>query len=415
MIINKFGGASIKDIKALEQMVLICKSQIHSGVIVVSAMGKTTNLLEKIVVNYFKSASIDSLLNEFISFHFDFLEKLFTKQHAIFKEFEKLIDELKMKLVKTPGLNFDFEYDQIVPFGEIVASKIVHAYQNSLGLNVEWIDIRTCLKTDTTYREANIDWTLSDQLIKKGFAGFESRLFITQGFIGTDINGLMTTLGREGSDFTASIIAKVLGAQKVVVWKDVPGIMCADPSWIPDAEKIDKLCYSDAIELSYYGAKVIHPKTIKPLQNKGIPLQVRSFYNLSDSGTLIGEYNNLVIPPVYIKKEDQVLISIRPRDLSFIGENNLSHIFGVLASHQIKVNLMQNSAISFSITVDTNMDRVPNAIEELKLTYDVKYNEKLELITIRHNKPNAEDMVIKDKEILLEQRSRSAVRFVVRI
>lgn len=414
MIINKFGGASIKDIKALEQMVSICKTQIHQGVIVVSAMGKMTNLLEKLTINYVNRNPFDTFLSDFVSFHQSFLNKLFEPNHVVFNHFKELIQALETKLSKEPGLDFDFEYDQIVPFGELVSSRIVHAYQNLKGVSSEWIDIRNVLKTDSTFREGNVDWELTGGLISKQFNAFNTRLYLTQGFIGSDRNGLMTTLGREGSDFTAAILANCLQAEKVVVWKDVPGIMCADPDWIPNADKIEKLSYTDAIELSYYGAKVIHPKTIKPLQNKSIPLQVRSFYDLENQGTLIAAYSNLILAPVYIKKEKQVLVSIRPNDLSFIMEENLSHIFGILAKHQIRVNLMQNSAISFSITVDTNRDRVPNAIEELKKYYEVKYNEPLELITIRHHKPDAELLVTKNREVLLEQRSRSVARFVLR-
>jgi len=408
MIINKFGGASIKDLQALEQMVSICKTQIHQGVIVVSAMGKMTNLLEMLTINYVNGQPFETFLNEFVSFHQTFLNKLFEPNHLVFSHFQELIHTLETKLSKKPGLNFDFEYDQIVPFGELVSSRIVHAYQNLKGVQSQWVDIRNVLKTDATYREGNVDWVLTTGLVSKQFNNFSGQLYLTQGFIGSDRNGLMTTLGREGSDFTAAILANCL------VWKDVPGIMCADPDWIPNADKIEKLSYTDAIELSYYGAKVIHPKTIKPLQNKSIPLQVRSFYDLENQGTLIAAFDNLVLAPVYIKKEKQVLVSIRPNDLSFIMEENLSHIFGILAKHQIRVNLMQNSAISFSITVDTNMDRVPNAIEELKKHYEVKYNEPLELITIRHHKPDAERLVTVNREVLLEQRSRSVARFVLR-
>lgn len=414
MQINKFGGASIKNIPALEQMATICRQNISNGVIVVSAMGKMTNLLEQLTLAYFNRKPYQEFLDAFVEFHQDFLNQLFDSEHAIFQEIASLIAELKAKLNRKPGLNFDFEYDQVVPFGELVSSKLVKAYLQKVGLDVTWIDCRNGIKTDATYREGNVNWDLTKSLVNDVFKDAAQRIYLTQGFIGSDVNGLMTTLGREGSDYTAAILASCLDAKKVIVWKDVPGILCADPAWMPDTPKIEKLGYSDAIELSYYGAKVIHPKTIKPLQNKGIELQVRSFYEIHDVGTKIGDFINLIIPPVYIKKENQVLISIRPKDLSFIEEGNLSHIFGLLAQHQIKVNLMQNSAISFSITVDTNMDRVPRAIKALKETYDVKYNEPLELITIRHNQPHAEDKVIQDREVLLEQRSRSVARFVVR-
>ncbi|MFA6404308.1 MAG: aspartate kinase [Salinivirgaceae bacterium] len=296
----------------------------------------------------------------------------------------------------------------------MLSTHIIAAYLNQKGIAVIWVDIRNSLKTDSTFREGRVDWEISQKRILSDFSNADIKLYLTQGFIGTDMNNLTTTLGREGSDFTAAVIANAINAEKVVVWKDVLGIMCADPDWIPEAAKIEKLSYSEAVELAFYGARVIHPKTIKPLQNKNIPLQVRSFLDTSDQGTLIDSDNNIDTPPVYIKKEQQVLISIKPKDYSFIIEENLSHIFGILAHQKIKVNMMQNSALSFSITVDSNMDRVPRVIEELKLHYNVKYNDGLELITIRHNKPGAEQRVLDGKTVLVEQRSRTVARFIVR-
>ncbi len=414
MIVNKFGGASIKSSEAIQRMNSICSEFMQHGVIVVSAMGKTTNLLEQLVINYCKETPYDKYRKEFELYHLQIIEKLFLRDNPIFQLFSVLLQELDEKLLKRPGFNFDFEYDQIVSFGELLSTKIVAAYLNQQGKKVTWVDIRNCLKTDSTFREGRVDWELSRKLMVEYFPDADSNLYLTQGFIGSDLNNLTTTLGREGSDFTAAVIANALNAEKVVVWKDVPGILCADPDWIPDTPKIDKLSYSEAVELAFYGARVIHPKTIKPLQNKNIPLQVRSFLNTANQGTLIDSIKNQDTPPVYIKKEQQVLISIKPKDYSFIIEENLSHIFGILAHQQIKVNLMQNSALSFSIAVDSNMERVPKVIQELKLYYNVKYNDGLDLITIRHNQAGAEHKVLEGKTILVEQRSRTVAKFIVR-
>ncbi|MCK9208506.1 MAG: aspartate kinase [Salinivirgaceae bacterium] len=414
MIVNKFGGASIKNTEAIQRMANICKEHMSQGVIVVSAMGKTTNLLEKLTHHYYKGSDFQEFRQQFESYHRQIIESLFPLENQIFGEFSNVLKELDHKTSKKPSLNYDYEYDQIVSFGEMLSTRIVAAYLNLQQIKVEWVDIRNCLKTDSTFREGRINWELTGKLIAKQFADSDKKLFLTQGFIGSDQNNQTTTLGREGSDYTAAIIANSLNAQKVVVWKDVVGILCADPDWMSGAEKITRLSYADAIELTYYGAKVIHPKTVKPLQNKEIPLQVRSFLTLSDEGTLIGPFESSDFPPVYIKKEAQVLVSIRPLDFSFIMEENLSHIFAVLAKHQIQVNLMQTSALNFSISVDTNMDRVPKAIEELKLHYKVKYNDQLELITIRHYKPGAENKILEGKTILVEQRSRTMSRFILR-
>jgi aspartate kinase len=414
MIINKFGGASIKDVESINRMVQLCKTNIQSGILVVSAMGKTTNLLEKITLNYFRGESYSNELSQFSAYHLNIMEQLFQVSQTVYFKFNQLFDELNAKLAQKPDANYDFEYDQIVPFGELASTLIFSEYLNQEGVPVSLIDIRRCLKTNKTYRNAKIDWQKSADLVLNEFTDTANLLYLTQGFVGADATNFTTTLGREGSDFTAAAIANLLNADKVVVWKDVPGILCADPDWLPNTPKIEQLSYLDAIELAFYGAKVIHPKTIKPLQNKKIPLQVRSFLNLNDSGTFISSYDNLQIPPVYIKKENQVLISIKPTDYSFIIEENLSHIFGILAKNQIAVNLMQNSAISFSISVDNDMFRVKKVIKELKEYYDVKYNDNLELLTIRHNKPGAEDLVLKNKTILVEQRSRTVARFLVR-
>jgi aspartate kinase len=414
MIVNKFGGASVKDETSICRMAEICKKYIPNGVIIVSAMGKTTNLLEELVQKYVNGEDYTAEWSKFKSFHTSIIEKLFPANHLVFEQFSNLCIEFQLHLNRKPSLNYDFEYDQVVSYGELASTIIIAAYLNLIGLPVIWRDARNSLKTDSTYREGKINWELSSKLIPIDFANFDQNIYLTQGFIGTDLNNLTTTLGREGSDYTAAIFANILNADRVVVWKDVPGVMCADPAWIPDPQKLDTISYREAIELTFFGATVIHPKTLKPLQVKKILLQVRSFLAPEEPGTFIGDIEIKELPPVFIRKQNQVLISISPTDLSFIVEENLSHIFSVFAKYQIKVNLMQNSAISFSVTVNGEMQRVHPAIAELKLHYDVKYNDNLDLITIRHYAPGIENQVIGNRKILVEQKSRTVARYLVK-
>lgn len=414
MIINKFGGASVKDSTSIKRMAEICKQHIPNGIIVVSAMGKTTNLLEVLVQNYFESKDYTAELLMFQSFHTSIIEQLFPSNHAITGQFTNLLSGLQLHLTKKPSLNYDFEYDQIVSYGELASTIIVAAYLNHVGLPVIWRDARNSLKTDSTYREGTINWELSSKLIPADFPDFDKNIYLTQGFIGTDLNNLTTTLGREGSDYSAAIFANILNAERVIVWKDVPGVMCADPNWIPNPQKLETITYREAIELTFFGATVIHPKTLKPLQSKKIMLQVRSFLKPEEPGTFIGDVETGVMPPVFIRKQNQVLISISPLDLSFIVEENLSHVFSVFARFQIKVNLMQNSALNFSVSVNGEMQRVKPAIAELKQHYEVKYNDNLELITIRHYTTDIEKPVIGDRKIMVVQKSRTVARFLVR-
>lgn len=415
MIINKFGGASVKNATAIKQMGEICKKHIPSGVIVVSAMGKTTNLLENIVANFCKKKTNTTLFEQLTNFYKNVIIELFSKSSNINKEIDLLLCQLKDYLNTKPSNNFDFEYDKVVAYGEIISTKIIDHYFASINYKVQWCDVRESLKTDNCFREAKVNWKETERLIKKHFENSDKEIYLTQGFIAMNEQAQTTTLGREGSDYTAAIFANALNAEKVVVWKDVPGILCSDPAWMPNMPKLEKISYLEAIELTYFGAKVIHPKTIKPLQNKNIPLQVRSFLDTNEKGTLISNVNYKGKHPIFIRKENQVLITIKPNDFSFIVEENLSHIFAVLAENRIKVNIMQNSAVSFSFVTDNYaVNGMQVAISELRKFYDVKYNKRLELISMRHANKDIEKQITKNCEILLEQRSRSTVRFVVR-
>lgn len=413
MIVHKFGGASIKDGFSVKSMAEICREHIKTGVVVVSAMGKCTNLLEKVTKNYVNGEETAHLAKQFIKFHTNLCKELFDPNAPVFSFINDYSKQLRAKLDANPGLNYDFEYDQIVSFGELFSTKIIAEYLSLAGVDVQWVDIRDILKTDSTFREGKVNWGVSEKLVQQTIGRLKSKLVLTQGFIGADLNNITTTLGREGSDYTAAVLGTILNANQVVVWKDVPGVFCADPKWLPDATRLGSISYYEAIELAFFGAKVIHPKTIKPLQNKNIPLQVKSFINVHQKGTIIGDFDKQDLPPFYIRKEQQILISVMPKDFSFIMEENISHIFGIFARHQIKVNLMQNSALSFSVVVDGEMRRVMQSIDELKERYSIRYNENLELITIRHYFAGAEQKVLKGKKLMVEQKSRTVARYVV--
>jgi len=417
MNIFKFGGASVNSAEAVRNFVKIVQSYKEETIIVLSAMGKTTNALEEITADFFaKNELLESKFRALKTFHYDIVNDLFSKEDdAVYGKVEKIFDQLHTYLKKTPSLNYDFDYDQIVSFGEILSTTIVSEYLRLRNSPNKWIDIRTCLKTDDTYREGKVNWELSQKLISQTFSFNNTFVYITQGFLGGTTTNLTTTLGREGSDYTAAILSYVLDVDKLSIWKDVPGIMNADPRWLPDAQKLERISYQEAIELAFYGAKVIHPKTIQPIKRKKIPLQVRSFIDINETGTLISSASKKMEYqlPVYIQKKDQVLISIRPADFSFIMEENLSSLFSLLAKYRVKVNLIQNSAISFSVCVDNLARGLKELLKEISHDFEVKYNNDLELITIRHHNAEAVERMTKGRKILLEQRSRDTAQFVL--
>lgn len=412
MKIFKFGGASVKNADAITNLKRILNSYEEGVIVVISAIDKTTNALEKLYNEYIHNNTIvcKEHFEKIYLFHFGICEKLFNNKEMpdITKQY---FEGLQKCLNKAPSLNHDFEYDQIVSFGELFSTSIISAYLNENNTINQFLDIRIVLRTDTTYREANIDWNTSEILVQKHLQNNTS-IVITQGFIASTHERISTTLGREGSDFTAAALGYMLNAKEVIIWKDVPGIMNADPKWNDSAEKIDLLSYQEAIELSFYGAKVIHQKTIKPLQNKNIPLSVQSFLNPNSKGTVIRKVNHkLYFVPIYIIKEDQILLSISPRDFSFIVEENISKIFALFAQHRIKVNIIQNSAISLSASIDST-NKLNSLIENLKKDFTVRYNTGLTLITIRHYTTKSIEKMSVGRNILMEQRSRSTIRMV---
>ena len=418
MEVFKFGGASVKDADGIKNVVKIIGLHLDKSlVIVVSAMGKITNALEELTDAFVQKADNSVEIFEKIKdFHHQILIDLFEDgNHPIFDDVANTFLEIDWMLEDEPHPEYDFNYDQIVSIGELVSSKILSAYLNFSGLSNTWLDARGCIHTDNTYREGKVDWAKTRQNIQKCVAGITPNyLTVTQGFIGGTSENFTTTLGREGSDYTAAIFASCLDCPSVTIWKDVPGVLNADPKWFDKTEKIDQLSYQDAIELTYYGATVIHPKTIKPLQNKNIQLFVRSFLNPQEAGTVISNLENNAPIASFIFKMNQVLISIFPKDFSFIVEENLSHIFQLFHNHSIKINTMQNSAMSFSVCVDQHEQKLHALISDLKEEFKVKYNSNLEMVTIRWYDQNTIDRVTENKRVLLEVKSRHTCQIVMK-
>ena len=408
----KFGGASIKDSKRIENVFsIIDKYKNHKIIIVFSAIANITNLLEDLVDLYInKDAEVKNKLLEIKKIHFDILDKLFNENDDIYVKINNVFDEIDLILNIKAHKNFSFNYDQIVSKGELLSSIILSDYLNLKKINNSLLDSRDFIKTDSKFQNAKIDWGLTKKKIKEKINNFP---IVTQGFVGSDLSNNPTTIGREGSDFTAAIIANSLDVNEVIIWKDVNGVLNADPRYFENPLLLDNISFAEAIELAFYGAKVIHPKTIQPLQQKNIQLSVRSFINYENKGTIINNSEPKEIIPLYIVKENQVLISISDNNLSFIVEEHLSWIFSVLSKHDVSLNLMQNSAVSFSICVNNIKHKIPSLIEELSNKFTVFYNEKVELFTIRHYNPQSIERVIKNKKILLQQKSRNTVQFIV--
>lgn len=419
MLVFKFGGASVKDANAVKNVATILqKFKGKKIAVVISAMGKTTNALERLTDAYFyKKDDPQAILEEIKTYHFSIVNDLFeNKQHLFYNDLENTFVELQWAIEDEPTHSYDHEYDQIVSMGELISTKIVSAYLNHISLNNKWLDVRGVIQTDNTYREGKIDFELTENLVKKDLLPMFSSadIVITQGFLGGTSENFTTTLGREGSDYTAAVLSYCLNAENVTIWKDVPGVLNADPKWFANTVKIDELTYQDAIELTYYGATVIHPKTIKPLQNKNIPLFVRSFLKPDEEGTIIKDSNKKLVIPSFIFKVNQVLISIQPKDFSFIAEDNLSSIFNIFHINGVKIHMMQLSAINFSLCTDNDPIKLGNLLKDLQNDYKVLYNDNLELCTIRYYDQNTLDRVSLNKQILLEQKSRYTAQLVMK-
>lgn len=416
MKVFKFGGASVKDAEGVKNLGTILKKYPKDKlVVVVSAMGKTTNALESLV-RAKDATEADKILSEIKKFHTNIFLDLFPgKKNPAFDIVDGELNNVKQIISLGKHSGFDEKYDQVVSVGELLSTYIVSAYLNEQKIENKWLDARDIISTDTNYREGTVDFDKTRKHAREIVipALDEKGIAIIQGFIGKTLTGNTTTLGREGSDYTSAILAYCLDAESVTIWKDVPGVLNADPKWFDNTIKIDHLSYQDAIELSYYGATVIHPKTIKPLQNKGIPLFVKSFLKPDDPGTRIDNDFSQLPVPCFIFKVNQVLISVSPKDFSFIVEQNLSNIFTELAKYKVKANVIQNSALNFSICMDDDAEKVPGLIASLKENFRVLYNKNLELVTIRYYDQPTIDRVCTNKNILLEHKSRYTVQLVV--
>lgn len=418
MLVFKFGGASVKDAQGVINLGNIVKGYAGQQIlVVVSAMGKTTNALERLTTAYVKgNDDIHAIFEEIKHYHYQIVEQLFGENHQAFDEVANTFVEIDWMIEDDPHDDFDFIYDQIVSVGELVSTRIVNEWFKHSGIASKWVDVRGFIHTDNTYREGIVDWDKSCAAIQKDFPFFlNNGVVVTQGFLGGTSENFTTTLGREGSDYTASIFAACLNAESVTTWKDVPGILSADPKLFPDTIKFDELSYQEAIEMTYYGASVIHPKTIKPLQNAKIPLLVKSFINPADSGTVVKE--NAVFnfeKPVVIIKQNQVLLSVSTLDYSFITESHLSEIFALFANCHVKANVMQISALSFTACIDFISDRFEKLLPSLREVFKIKYNDSLTLITLRHYTEVTVAELTAGKTVLLKQTNRNTVQLVVK-
>ena len=414
----KFGGASVNSAQAVQNMASIVKRYHDAGrqmVIVVSAMGKTTNALEQLVPNAKQEDEQEIIFKNLVDYHLQIVRHLFPNpSDEIYVKLRALFADLEESRKRSSG-EYNYDYDQVVSYGELLSTTIISAYLEQCGVGNQWVDVRKIIVTDGANRCAQVDWSRTmenrealEQFLRGG------RSVVTQGFIAASKEGVTTTLGREGSDYTAAVLSYMLEVKRMTIWKDVPGFLNADPKYFPDTVKIEEMPYHEAIEQAYYGASVIHPKTIKPLQNKQIPLYIKSFINPEAEGSVVGPYE-VIKPqiPLYIFKENQVLMSIMPKDFSFIAEENLQRIFSILSQVGVSVNLMQNSALSFSICIDYNKILIDQLIERLSADFKVRYNREMELVTVRHYTREIIDSIVAGRKVFLEQRSRDTAQLVV--
>ena len=416
MRIFKFGGASVKDAEGIHNMYRVLEQTGHAQtLIVVSAMGKTTNAFEKLIEAYFDDAKqMESQLNEIIDYHLGIMNETFDHpKHDVFDQVKQRFDRLRTFLKNNKSPHYSFVYDQVVSTGELVSTTIITHFLNEKGIAANWLDARECIQTDTSYRDANVDWVRTEKAIREKVN--PGQFYITQGFIGSDDNNFTTTLGREGSDYTAAIFAYCLNGNSVTIWKDVPGVLNADPRHFESTQLLHHISYQEAIELAFYGASVIHPKTLQPLQRKEIPLHVKSFINPKDEGTKVSK-GVAIDPhiPCYIVKNNLALIKLSSLDFSFIIEKNISDIFAMLHKYKMKVDLIQNSAISFSVCVFDKFGKIEELLHELRGRFQVDHKPNVSLYTIRHFQPESAAFLLRKHELLLEQRTQETMQLVMR-
>jgi aspartate kinase len=416
MKIFKFGGASIRDAAGVKNVTQILQSEgPNNMVVVISAMGKNTNAFEEVIDAYYnKTDKLSEKLGIVEDFHKNLMAGLFEQDDKIYKEIDVLLGELSWFLARNTSQRFNYVYDQIVCFGELLSTKIVSAYLTKIGVENNWFDVRNYIKTDSNYRDAKVDWDLTQDLISTKLDA--SKLNITQGFIAANDTENTTTLGREGSDYTAGIFAYCLAAENVTIWKDVPGVLNADPRVFQETILLEQISYEEAIEMAFYGASVIHPKTLQPLERKEIPLLVRSFINPKRAGTSVTKGTNLVpLTPCFIVKKDQILVSISALDFSFMVENNLSYIFQKLHDYQLKVNLIQNSAISFSVCIDNKFKNFDAFYNVLKKEFKIEVHKGVDLYTVRHFNDKAVASIEEKGKSLLTQVNKETIQIVLAI
>jgi len=409
MEVLKFGGVSIADAERIRNVVNIIRQYQKDILIVVSAVGKMTNAFEELIEKYFYKENYQSSLQKIEDYHQKIIEDLEIKDT---ERIVRLFSQLKESLQKDVSSDYHYEYDRIVSFGELLSSTILHIYLQEQGLENSWIDVRDLIKTDDKYRFANVIWEDTLENISEYFQTSSSHLFVTQGFI-SSCGENTTTLGREGSDYSAAIFAYALNSKRITIWKDVPGVLTCDPRLTDKVSLLDEMSYYDAIELAFFGAQIIHPKTIQPLKEKNIPLVVRSFKDISSKGTSISNKKVVITKPIIIVKENQVLLSIKTKDFSFVEEKNMSVIFSILSRYNVKVNMMQNGAVSFSLVVDFRKYLFDDMISELSQFFDLRYNKNLSLITIRHYNNTAIAEWISGHKIYLEQKSRNTAQYLI--
>lgn len=416
MKVFKFGGASVKDAEGIKNVYSVLQQVGHEDVLlVISAMGKTTNAFEVVIKNYFdKSGELQSSIQDIKKYHNQILLELFEDEnHAAFAAVSKIFADLESFFKNNKSPNYNFVYDQVVSLGEVLSTTIVSHYFNHVGLKNTWVDVRELIKTDNTYRDAVVNWEATQKNISKNVK--KKHLNITQGFLGSDDNNFTTTLGREGSDYTAAIFAYCLNAESVTIWKDVPGVLNADPRYFENAVLLNQISYREAIELAFYGATVIHPKTLQPLQRKEIPLFVKSFINPLLPGTSVSKGADLEPQTnCFIVKKSQLLISLSSLDFSFIMEENISEIFALLHKYRMKVSLIQNSAISFSVCVDDKFGNFAELKAVLSKKFKVTYNDEVSLYTIRHFNESSAETVTKGRDVLVRQVSRETMQIVTK-
>ena len=411
MKVFKFGGASVKDAESLRNVEKVLSSQGFSEcLLVVSAMGKTTNALERVVQKYFAKEDYQSEIESIKQNHIDIAHGLFPKEHSVYEEISLFFDDIDSFLRRNKSPNYNFVYDQVVSCGELISSKILSMFLNERGFLNQWIDARDYIKTDNTYREGMVNWEVTEQNIKENIECGES--FVTQGFIGSDENNFTTTLGREGSDYSAAIFAYCLSASAMTIWKDVPGVMTGDPRVFENVSLLHNISYEEAIEMAYYGASVIHPKTLQPLKRKNIPFFVKSFVEPEKAGTKVGNSAENQSVESYILKDNQILLKIATKDFSFVAEEHLSLIFSLLAKYKIKISLMQNSAISLALCLEDKYHHLEELNDELSKIFNTEIMKEVSLFTVRNADMENLSHFYDGKIVLLEQISQHTLQMV---